>query len=173
MSVFGQVLRVHQAIYERSDGRLGHKLLGVPALLLRTTGRRSGQTRTNALIYADDEGSQIVVASNGGSDKAPGWLYNLRETPEVEVQIGRARGTSTASVLMPEDDDYARLWKLVNENNGDRYDAYQAGNGAPDPARGAQPLRLIAGRGLSRRSSTRRPRRPARSSAPGRRRGSR
>jgi deazaflavin-dependent oxidoreductase (nitroreductase family) len=133
MSLFNYVLKTHQALYERTDGRVGHKLLGVPTLLLRTTGRRSGQTRTNSLVYASDGASQVVVASNGGSDKAPAWLYNLTDKPEVEVQIGRERSPSTAAVLRPDDPDYARLWKLANDNNGDRYDGYQAGTERPIP----------------------------------------
>ena len=32
-------LGVHQFIYERSGGRIGHRMLGIPCLLLRTTGR--------------------------------------------------------------------------------------------------------------------------------------
>ncbi len=54
MSLTSQVLRVHQRIYEATDGRVGHGMIGVPTLLLRTTGRRSGATRTNALVYARD-----------------------------------------------------------------------------------------------------------------------
>jgi F420H(2)-dependent quinone reductase len=30
MSLLGQFLRIHEAIYKRSDGRLGHRMLGVP-----------------------------------------------------------------------------------------------------------------------------------------------
>lgn len=64
MSLTGQVLRVHEALYKRTDGRLGHHMLGVPALLLRTTGRRSGVVRTNGLVYARDGDDYLVVASN-------------------------------------------------------------------------------------------------------------
>ena len=45
---FVTALKVHQLVYERSGGLVGHRLLGMPTLLLRTTGRRSGQTRTSA-----------------------------------------------------------------------------------------------------------------------------
>ena len=72
MSLTGQMLRLHQAIYERTDGRLGHRTIGVPTLLLRTTGRRSGATRTNGLVYARDGDAYLVVASNGGADREPG-----------------------------------------------------------------------------------------------------
>jgi hypothetical protein len=40
-------------------------MIGVPTLLLRTAGRRSGATRTNALVYARDGNDYVVVASNG------------------------------------------------------------------------------------------------------------
>ena len=133
MSITGQVLRVHEAIYKGTDGRVGHKMIGVPTLLLRTTGRRSGATRTNGLVYARDGDDYLVVASNGGADKAPGWLFNVREKPDVEIQVGRARQKGTARILEPSDPDYERLWKVVNENNRDRYYAYQKQTSRPIP----------------------------------------
>jgi hypothetical protein len=30
-----------------------------------------------------------------------------------------------ARIVLPDDADYVRLWKIANENNSDRYDAYQ------------------------------------------------
>lgn len=133
MSVLGYVLKVHQSLYELSDGRIGHHLLGTPTLLLRTTGRRSGATRTNALVYVDDGGSYVVVASKGGDDNAPAWLLNLTAKPEVEVQLGRERKPATARVLERDDPDFDRLWRLVNEKNGGRYDGYQAKTSRPIP----------------------------------------
>jgi deazaflavin-dependent oxidoreductase (nitroreductase family) len=125
MGVTGQVLRLHEQLYKRTDGRIGHRMIGVPTLLLRTTGRRSGVTRTNALVYAGDGDDYLVVASNGGADRPPAWLLNLRASPDVEVQIGRHRRSGTARVLEPTDPDYDRVWKIVNANNHDRYSAYQ------------------------------------------------
>lgn len=125
MSVTSLVLRLHERLYVSSDGRVGHRMIGVPTLLLRTTGRRSGATRTNGLVYALDGNDYLVVASNGGSDRAPAWLHNLRANPAVEVQIGRERRKGLARALEPSDPDYERLWKIVNENNRDRYSAYQ------------------------------------------------
>ncbi len=124
-TVFRTTLRVHQALYERSGGLVGHRLLGVATLLLRTTGRRSGETRTNALNYVEDDGRYIVVASRGGAPKPPAWLLNLQANPEVEVQIARRRIRCTATVLNHQDHEFARLWRLVNDRNSDRYDAYQ------------------------------------------------
>jgi deazaflavin-dependent oxidoreductase (nitroreductase family) len=133
MSATGQVLRLHERLYEASDGRIGHKMIGVPTLLMRSTGARSGKTRTNALVYARDGADYLVVASNGGADKDPAWLFNLRADPAVEVQIGRERLKAVARILGPEDADYGRLWKIVDEANHERYGAYQEQTERPIP----------------------------------------
>jgi deazaflavin-dependent oxidoreductase (nitroreductase family) len=125
MSLTGQLLGSHEKLYEGTDGRLGHRMLGVPALLLRTTGRRSGMVRTNGLVYARDGDDYLVVASNGGADRPPSWLYNLQANPDVEIQIGRERQKGTARIVEPSDESFARLWKVVNAHNRDRYSAYQ------------------------------------------------
>lgn len=131
--IFHTALQVHASIYERTDGRLGHRMLGVPCLMLRTTGRKSGQVRVNSLVYARDGESYLVVASKGGSPKAPAWLLNLRAQPTVDVQVGRTRFPAAATEIGPEDADYSRVWKLVNENNGNRYTAYQKQTTRPIP----------------------------------------
>jgi F420H(2)-dependent quinone reductase len=132
-SVFGTLLRVHAAIYENTDGLIGHRVLGVPCLMLRTTGRKTGQTRTNSLVYAQDDDRYIVVASKGGDPKAPAWLLNLRAKPEVDVQIGRTHFPATAAEIGLGDPDYSRLWQLANDKNSNRYDEYQKKTTRPIP----------------------------------------
>src|ERR1700759_5384838 len=116
-TAFRTTLRVHQFLYERTDGRIGPRLLGVSTLLLRTTDRRTGQLRTNALNYVEDGGRYIVVASKGGAPSPPAWLLNLQASPHAEVQIARRRIGCTATVLTEGDPDFPRLWKLVNDKN--------------------------------------------------------
>jgi F420H(2)-dependent quinone reductase len=108
-------------------------MIGVPTLLLRTTGRRSGVTRTNALVYARDGADYLVVASNGGGERDPAWLFNLRAKAEVEIQIGRERQKASARILGPPDPDYERLWKIVDEENHERCSAYQEQASRPIP----------------------------------------
>jgi deazaflavin-dependent oxidoreductase (nitroreductase family) len=127
------LLHVHQAIYDLSDGRVGHDMLGVPCLLLRTAGRRTGRSRTSALVYARDGAEYVVVASLGGSDRPPAWLYNVRADPHVGVQVGRKRFPAIATVVERREADYARLWRSVNEVNRGRYDRYQAKTNRPIP----------------------------------------
>lgn len=116
-------LRVYQWLYEITDGRFTW-LGGLPVLLLRTTGRKTGAEHTVALVYLRDGNDLVVVASRGGSDRPPRWLLNIQEHPEVGVQIGRERWRMRARVGNGQ--ERARLWPLVNQNNANRYDAYQA-----------------------------------------------
>jgi deazaflavin-dependent oxidoreductase (nitroreductase family) len=124
-------LTFHQALYTNTDGRVGHRMLGVPCLLMRSTGRKTGIERTNALVYAKDGNGYVVVASNGGSDRPPGWLHNVRAKPEVEIQVARKRMPGSARIVEKGDSDYDRLWRLVNEKNHGRYDGYQKNTDRP------------------------------------------
>ena len=44
--------------------------------------------RTSGLTYMPYDGSFVVVGSNGGGARSPGWVYNLRAFPDAEVQVG-------------------------------------------------------------------------------------
>lgn len=131
----GLFVRVHDAVYQRTNGRIGHRIPGAPnSLLLHTVGARTGLPRTNTLSYAlDDDDDYLVVASNGGDQRSPGWLHNLKADPDVEINVGTRRFPATATVVTPVDPDYARLWRIVNANNANRYDGYQSRTSRPIP----------------------------------------
>jgi len=127
-------LRLHQFIYRHSGGLIGSRIIAGRNLLLTTTGRRSGEPRTCALIYLKDGKRPVVVASNGGSDHPPAWLLNLQADPGVGVQIGQRKFSARASVASAE--ERKRLWPRVNRHNmglapimhpgaQGRYDVYQ------------------------------------------------
>lgn len=126
-------LQFHAFAYQRSNGRVGHRMTGVPALLLITTGRRSGNRRTSALVYAKDGASYVVVASNGGSDRNPAWFFNVTSDPRVEVQVARTRTPARAEIVERGKPEYERLWRLVNDNNHNRYRTYQSHTPRPIP----------------------------------------
>ncbi len=117
------LLSIYQWLYETTDGRFTW-LAGLPVLLLRTVGRKTGAERTAALVYLQEGNDLVVVASNGGSDRSPGWFYNIQKNAEVSVQIGRQRRRMRARVA--DKQERVRLWPLVNANNSNRYDGYQA-----------------------------------------------
>lgn len=124
-ALFSGYLRVHQAIYEATGGWIGHHMLGVPALLLHTTGRKTGKPRTAALVYVRDGESYVVVGSKGGADVSPGWFFNAKANPDVEIQFGRSRMKAKAEPVEKGNPDYDRLWTAANQRNGNRYNAYQ------------------------------------------------
>ncbi|MGN6689125.1 MAG: nitroreductase family deazaflavin-dependent oxidoreductase [Actinomycetales bacterium] len=125
--------KAHRWLYVRSGGRVGHGMIGAPALVLRTVGRKSGMVRTTTLAYAHDGGELIVAASFSGADRHPAWFHNLRANPEVEVQIGRRAMTAQARVVEASEPEHRRLWPLLNAGCHGRYDYYQAQTIRPIP----------------------------------------
>lgn len=84
---------------------------GVDALLLTTTGRRSGKARTVVLQYFPDGKDMIVVAANAGAPGHPGWYHNLLADPGASVEITGRRLEVRAS---PVDEAAApELWPRI------------------------------------------------------------
>ena len=61
-----RIFQLHDSVYQRTNGRIGHRLLILPSLLLHTVGAKTGKARTTSLTYARDGDDYLVVASNGG-----------------------------------------------------------------------------------------------------------
>lgn len=80
-------VREHLERYLQTDGEDGHIWRGVPTLLLTTTGRKSGEPHTTPLIYGEDAGRYVVVASRGGAPSHPQWHRNLDANPYVGLQV--------------------------------------------------------------------------------------
>jgi len=98
---------VHSLAYRATRGRVGGRLGGLPMLLLTTTGRKTGKRRTR-LRDGDD---LVLVASNGGSDRSPSWLWNLRADNHAVVQIEGAREAVVAATAT--NSERYRLWPEV------------------------------------------------------------
>ncbi len=121
-AAFRLVTGVHAALYRLTGGRFGGRIRRSPVLLLTTTGRKSNQERTVALLYLADGDDLAIVASYGGGARHPAWWLNLQANPEATVRIGRRALRVRARQAGPE--ERARLWpKLVEMYAG--YDGYQ------------------------------------------------
>ncbi len=112
----------HANLYLASGGTEGHMYtrdvpgrgeITAPALLLTTTGRKSGEKFIFPLFYGTDGDSYIVVASKGGAPEHPGWYRNLLANPDVEVQVGIRKFKARARTAAGE--ERARLWKKALE----------------------------------------------------------
>jgi deazaflavin-dependent oxidoreductase (nitroreductase family) len=117
--LFGQE---HVDRYVATGGEEGHEWQGTTALILTTTGRRSGQERSTPLIYQEHGGAYLVVASKGGADEPPAWYLNLEEEPEVTVQVKAERFPARARVAAGEEKD--EMWKKMTAA-WPSYDEYQ------------------------------------------------
>lgn len=118
--------RFHRWAYIRSGGWVGHRMTGpVRSLLLHTTGRKSGERRTVALAYAADGPAYLVVGSNFGGPKPPGWLANLQADPRAEVNVGRRRIPVRAEIVMPGEADYEGLFAIANRAQRGIFERYR------------------------------------------------
>jgi deazaflavin-dependent oxidoreductase (nitroreductase family) len=99
-------------IYQLTGGRWSvigrHEL---PSLLITTTGRRSGQPRTQPLLYARDGDSYIVIGSNWGQEHHPAWSSNLLAQPAARITLGRREIDVRAALITGADRD--RLWEQL------------------------------------------------------------
>ena len=82
-------------------------------LKLITTGRKSGKQRTVHLIYIRDGSAYVVTASNGGSQRHPGWLFNVRSNPQVTIQVQDKQVSAVAEIAGP--DKRRELWARLLE----------------------------------------------------------
>ena len=114
--------RIHVFLYKASGGRIGGHFKAAPVLLLTTTGRKTGKRRTTPLLYGEDAGRYVVVASVGGAPKHPAWYLNLSGNGEPTIQVhGRKLAVNAETALAAE---RARLWTLMTQLYPG-YDAYQ------------------------------------------------
>ena len=111
----------HLEVYLRTDGAEGHFVdftpaggsLETPNLILKTIGKRSGEARMIPLIYGEDSGNFVIVASKGGAPKHPAWFLNLEANPGVEFQVADKKYRGTAEVA--EGAERERLFKMMAE----------------------------------------------------------
>jgi deazaflavin-dependent oxidoreductase (nitroreductase family) len=113
----------HVQRYLETDGADGyHWRNGTTVLLLFTKGRKTGEERTNPLIFRPWNDAYIIVASKGGAEQPPAWFLNLQADPDVEVQIKGERFRARARVATA--DEKPEMWKAMTEVWPD-YDEYQ------------------------------------------------
>jgi deazaflavin-dependent oxidoreductase (nitroreductase family) len=113
----------HVARYIETDGEDGYFWReGTTILLLTTTGRKSGEARTNALIFRPWNDAYLIVASKGGTDAPPAWFLNIESDADVTVQVKADKFEATARVATP--DEKPALWHVMAEA-WPAYDEYQ------------------------------------------------
>lgn len=83
----------------------------VPSLVVTTIGRRSGQPRSNPLLYVPDGDAYVVIGSNWGQTHQPAWALNLLADPAAEVDVRGRRLPVRAELATGAERE--RLWQLL------------------------------------------------------------
>ncbi len=76
--------RLDRALIKLSNGHVSMSMV-IPEVLLTHTGAKSGQQRSTPLTYFTDGGRVIVIASNYGDARHPGWYHNVKANPRVTL----------------------------------------------------------------------------------------
>lgn len=108
--------KLNVPLYRATRGLVGGKVGKAPVLLLTTTGRKSGLSRTTPVLYMREGERLVVVGSNAGSEHTPAWALNLASHPEAEVEVRGTRQPVRARIAAGE--EKAALWQAVNERYG-------------------------------------------------------
>ena len=112
-----KLMPLDRKVMAKTEGRftvLGP--IGVPTMLLETTGRKSGAKRLSPLLFARDGNSVIVVGSNFGQDHHPAWTGNLMANPQAAVKVGGKHVPVTAQLLegAEAEDAYRKMTEVAN-----------------------------------------------------------
>ncbi len=113
--------RIDPWLIRRTGGQIATKFYGFPALLLVTTGAKSGQRRTSPLLYARDGDDFLIVGTNFGTTHHPAWTANLNADPEAEVVVGE--DTVRVRAERCDAEEFARMWPKFSAVYGG-YDTY-------------------------------------------------
>ena len=93
--------------FRSHGGKVGGHFEGAPLLLLHTTGAKSGEPRTNPMMYMAVDDGWAVFASYAGLDVNPAWFHNLKAHPDVAIEVGTDGEVETidvhARVLTPQE----------------------------------------------------------------------
>ncbi len=96
----------------------------MPALVLITVGRKSGNERRTPLAYIPDgPGTWLIVAAYAGAVQNPAWYHNLAAHPD-RVSIELEGQTHHVSVEELHGNDRDLAWKQIIQANS-RFAKYQ------------------------------------------------
>ncbi|MFD5412376.1 nitroreductase/quinone reductase family protein [Streptomyces nojiriensis] len=101
----------HVRAYVSTAGADGHLWHGVRTLLLTTLDRTRDRAVRTPLIYGEDAGRYIVLASGYGAKDHPRWYRNLVAHPEVRLQVGAAALTARARTATPQEREV--YWEMM------------------------------------------------------------
>ncbi|GGM56320.1 hypothetical protein GCM10012275_29260 [Longimycelium tulufanense] len=128
-SVGRKLVPLDLVVQRRTRGRVSLLgLVGIPPVVLTTTGRRSGKPREVPLLPVKFRNGYLVTGSNWGQAHHPAWSENLLAHPDAEILL-RGRRIPVRGRLL-EGAERAEAWAAItkvwpgydtyDERSGDR-----------------------------------------------------
>jgi deazaflavin-dependent oxidoreductase (nitroreductase family) len=79
---------INTFLIHASRGKIGAQLGNQQILLMHTVGRKSGKRYTTPIAYFTVGSGFYVIGSNWGQEKNASWFYNLKDQPEIKIEVG-------------------------------------------------------------------------------------
>jgi deazaflavin-dependent oxidoreductase (nitroreductase family) len=133
-------VREQVELYEGSGGTEGNTLrdTGMPCIIVTHIGNKTGALRKIPLMRVKVDNSYVLIGSSGGSPKNPGWVYNLRANPDVEMR-DKTEVFKMRVREVTDDQERKRLWD-ASVKAYPPYNEYQAKTSRKIPVFIAEPI---------------------------------
>ena len=133
-------VREQVELYEGSGGTEGNTLrdTGMPCIIVTHMGNKTGALRKIPLMRVKVDNSYVLIGSSGGSPKNPGWVYNLRANPDVEMR-DKTEVFKMRVREVTDDQERKRLWD-ASVKAYPPYNEYQAKTSRKIPVFIAEPI---------------------------------
>ena len=119
-------VREQVELYESSGGTEGNTLLdtGMPCIIVTHLGNKTGGIRKIPLMRVEVGGRYVLIGSMGGQPQNPGWVYNLRANPDIEIR-DKTEVMPMRAREVTDEQERAALWS-AGVAAYPPYDEYQA-----------------------------------------------
>jgi deazaflavin-dependent oxidoreductase (nitroreductase family) len=101
------------AVHRLSGGRLMNAINGDDICFITMKRAKSGRVVTIPLMYVPYRDGVLLVASQGGAPKNPGWYYSLLKYPDITVSHRGTRKPLRARIATPE--EKPELWPVCDQ----------------------------------------------------------
>jgi deazaflavin-dependent oxidoreductase (nitroreductase family) len=112
--VLKAMTRLHVILHRLSGGRRFNSVGGNDVCFVTMKRAKSGRTLTIPLMYIPYGAGVLLVASQGGAPKNPGWYFNLVKYPDIEVSQRDRRMKLRARVATA--DEKPELWPICDQH---------------------------------------------------------
>lgn len=86
--------------------------MGLPSILLTTTGAKSGLPRSSPLLYVRHGDDIAIIGTRFGGNRHPAWYYNLKANPNATVMLDGEQYAVEARTA--DEDERDAVWEAAD-----------------------------------------------------------